>query len=92
MCNQFTFHHQFGIDTGGQNLSNKQTVFFTSVNPMNKEHKDLETINLEAPRHAQYMHTAWKRHQDAVCWVDINLAFEERIEVLSDSIERYHSS
>ena len=33
-----------------------------------------------------------KRHQDAVYWVDINLAMRERIEVLSDSIERHHYS
>ena len=26
---------------------------------------------------AQYLHNAWKRHQDAVYWVDINLAIEQ---------------
>ena len=41
---------------------------------MDKEHKDPDTIDLEAPRLAQYMHKAWKRHQDAVYWVDIDLA------------------
>ena len=35
--------------------------------------KDPETIDLNEPRHAQYMHKVWKRHQNAVCWVDINL-------------------
>ena len=25
-------------------------------------------------RHAQYLHKTWKKHQDAVDWVDINLA------------------
>ena len=59
---------------------------------MDKNHKDPDTIDLEAPRHAQYMHKAWKKHQNTVYWVDINLAIEERIEVLSDSIERDHSS
>ena len=73
-------------------LNNRQTVFFLPVDPMDRNHKDPDTIDLSVPRHAQYMHTAWKRHQDAVYWVDINLAIEERIEVLSDSIERYHSS
>ena len=52
MCNQFTFHHQFGIDTGGQILSKRQTVFFTSVDPTDKNHKDLDTIDLSKPRHA----------------------------------------
>ena len=74
MCNQFTFHHQFRIDTGRTNfLSNRQTVFFLFVNPMDKEHKDLETIDLEAPRLAQYMHKTWKKHQNTVIWVTSNL-------------------
>ena len=29
------------------------------------------------PRHAQYLHNAWKRHQDAENWVDINLAIKK---------------
>ena len=41
---------------------------------MNENHKDPNTIDLNAPRHAQYMHKAWKKHQNTVCWVDINLA------------------
>ena len=39
-----------GLILGGQNLSKRQTVFFTSVDPMNKEHKDPDMIDLEAPR------------------------------------------
>ena len=41
---------------------------------MDKEHKDPETIDLKAPRLAQYMQTAWKKHQNTVYWVDIRLA------------------
>ena len=37
----------------------------------------LHTIDLEAPRLAQYMHKAWKRHQNTVYWVDINLALKK---------------
>ena len=44
---------------------------------MDKEHKDLDTIDLEAPRLAQYMHKAWKKHQNTVYWVDINLALKK---------------
>ena len=55
-----------GLIPGGQNLSKRQTVFFTSVNPMDKEHKDPETVDLKAPRLAQYMHKAWKKHQNTV--------------------------
>ena len=31
-------------------------------------------IDLSVPRHAQYLQKAWKRHQDAVYWVDNHLA------------------
>ena len=57
---------------GGKNLSKRQTVFFLLVNPIDKEHKDLDTIDLEAPRLARYMHKAWKK-QNTVYWVDRNL-------------------
>ena len=63
-----------GLIPGGQSSSKRQTVFFLLVDPMNKSHKDLDVIDLSVPRHAQYLHKAWKRHQDAVFWVDINLA------------------
>ena len=33
-----------GLIRGGQNLSNRQTVFSMLVDPMNKEHKDPETV------------------------------------------------
>ena len=66
-----------GLIPGVQNLSNRQTVFFLSVDPMDKNHKDPDTIDLSVPSHAQYMHKAWKRHQDAVYWVDIDLAIQE---------------
>ena len=68
-----------GLIPGGQNLSNRQTVFFLPVDPMDKNHKDPDTIDLSVPRHAQYMHEAWKKHQNTVYWVDINLAQEKRL-------------
>ena len=42
-----------------------------------KSHKDPDDIDLNVPRYAQYLHNAWKRHQDAVYWVDINLAMKK---------------
>ena len=63
-----------GLIPGGQNLSKRQTVFFLHVNPMDKEHKDPETVDLKAPRLARYMPTAWKKHQNTEYWVDIRLA------------------
>ena len=66
-----------GLISGGQMLSNRQTVFFLPVDPMDESHKDPDVIDLSVPRHAQYLHKAWKRHQDAVYWVDINLAIKK---------------
>ena len=59
---------------GVQNLNNRQKVIFLPVDPMEKNQKNPHVIDLSVPRHAQYLHKAWKRHQDAVFSVDINLA------------------
>ena len=32
---------------------------------------------MNVPRRAQYLHSAWKKHQDAVYWVDIDLAIRK---------------
>ena len=63
-----------GLIPGGQNLSKRQTVFFTSVDPINKGHKDPDVIDLKAPRLAWYKQKVWKKHQNTVYWVDIKLA------------------
>ena len=63
-----------GLIAGGQILSKRQTVFFTSVDPMNKEHRDPNNIALEAPRLAWYKQKKWKKHLNTVYWVDIKLA------------------
>ena len=34
-------------------------------------------FDFSVPRLARYMHKAWKRHQDAVFWVDIDLGIKE---------------
>ena len=66
-----------GLVPGGQNLSRRQTVFFLPVDPRNESHKDPEYIDFSVPRLARYLHSAWKRHQDAVFWVDIDLGIKE---------------
>ena len=55
-------------------MSNRQTVFFLPVDPMNKQQRDPNTIDLEAPRLAWYHQKKWKKHQNTVYWVDIKLA------------------
>ena len=66
-----------GLVPGGQNLSRRQTVFFLPVDPRDESHRDPEYSDFSVPRLARYMHSAWKRHQDAVFWVDIDLAIKE---------------
>ena len=62
-----------GLIPGGQNLSKRQTVFFTSVNPMKKDQREPRELDLTKPRLASYKQQ-WKMHQDTVYWVDIKLA------------------
>ena len=45
-----------GFIPGGENLSNRLTVFFLPVGPMDKEHKDPDTVDLGAPRLAHTVH------------------------------------
>ena len=63
-----------GLIPGGQILSKRQTVFFTSVDFMHKEHRDPNNIDLEAPRLAWYKQKKLKKHQNTVYCVDIKLA------------------
>ena len=62
-----------GLIPGGQNLSRRQTVFFLPLDPRNESHRDPEYIDFSVPRLARYMHSACKRHQDTVFWIDIDL-------------------
>ena len=66
-----------GLILGGQNSSKRQTVFFLPTDPRDKEHQDPEKIDLNVLRRAQYLHNAWKKHQDAVHGVDVNLAIRK---------------
>ena len=66
-----------GLIPGGQDSSKRQTVFFLPIDPRDKEPQDPEHIDFSVPRRAQYLHSAWKKHQDAVFWVDIDLAIRK---------------
>ena len=66
-----------GLILGGQDLSRRQTVIFLPVDPRDESHKDPEHIDFSIPRRARYLHSAWKKHQDAVFWVDIDLAIKK---------------
>ena len=81
-----------GLIPGGQNSSKRQTVFVLPIDPRDEGHQDPAKIDFNEPRRAQYLHSAWKKHQDAVLWVDINLAIQKRIDILSNTIECNYSS
>ena len=62
-----------GLILGGQNLSRRQSVFFLPVDPRDESHRDPENIDYSVPRRARYVQHMWKRHQDTVFWIDIDL-------------------
>ena len=66
-----------GLIPGGQNLSRRHSVFFLPVDPRKEDHKDPEHIDYSVPRHARYLQNTWKRHQDTVFWIDIDLGIKE---------------
>ena len=71
-----------GLVAGGQNSSSeRQTVLFTVVNPTNKDHRDPHKLDLTKPRLASHKQKKWKRHQDTVYWVDIQLAQQKELKV-----------
>ena len=66
-----------GLIPGAQDSSRRRTVFFLPIDPRDKDHEDAEFFKFSVPRRARYVHSAWKKHQDAVFWVDIDLAIKE---------------
>ena len=77
MCHQFTFHHQFGNDTGRSKFEQETDSILSACGYHVQNHKDPDVFDLNVPRRAQYLHNAWKKHQDAVYWVDVNLAIRK---------------
>ena len=70
----------------------RQTVLFTAVNPMDKEHKDPHKLDLTQPRLAWHKQRTSKGHQDTVYWVDFQLAQRKGLEfhqTRSNAIIRY---
>ena len=51
--------------------------YFLPIDPRDKGHQDLAKIDPTVPRRVQYLHSTWKKHQDAVFWVDVNLATQK---------------
>ena len=90
-----------GLIAVGQISSREiQTVFLTAVNPMHKNHKDPQELDLTKPRLASYKRK-WKRHQDTVYWVEKQLAQRKGLKfyqtrsnaiVLYDTLQAYSTS
>ena len=75
-----------GLIPGGQNLGReKQTVFFTAVNPMHKNHQDPREPGLTKPRLASY-----KSAPRYGVLGRFSACSTKRMEVLSNKIERSH--
>ena len=70
------------LTAGGQNSSReRQTVFFTAVNPMNKDHKDPHELDLTKPRLASYKQKKWKKTPGyGVLGLDIQLGQRKGLE------------
>ena len=63
-----------GLIAGGRNASTeRQTVFFTAVNPMEVHLHEQKEFDLTKPRVAVYKEK-WKVHRDAVYWVKFRCA------------------
>ena len=75
---QSSFNCQQWIGTWRSRFEQKTGQYSSlPIDPRDESHRDPERIDFSAPRLARYMHSAWKRHQDAVFWVDIDLAIRE---------------
>ena len=68
-----------GLVPGGEDMSRRQRVFFLPIDPRDESHRDPEHIDFSVPRRARYVHNAWKRHQDAVFLVNIDLVIKEEL-------------
>ena len=77
MCVQFAFYHQFGFNLWRSKFKQKTDSILSAWLILGKSHKDPSVLDLSVPRHAQILHKAWKRHLDALYWVDINLALKK---------------
>ena len=67
----------------------RQMVFFAAVNPMHKNHQAPKELDLTKPRHASYKQK-WKNAPGYGVLSRFSVCSTERIEVLSNKIERNH--
>ena len=85
------------ITNSQKSSRDRQTVLFTAVNPMHKNLKDTQELELTKPRLASYKQK-WKVLQETVYWVDIQLAQRKELKfyetrsnaiILNDTLTAY---
>ena len=74
MCNQFTLHREFRVDTRRTSFEQKTDGILHVCGSNEAGHKDPYVIDLDAPRLVWYKQKVWKKHKNTVYWVDIKLA------------------
>ena len=79
-----------GLIAGGQNSSReRQTVICTAVNPMNKNHKDPQELDLSKPS-LEMCKRKWRSAPGYDVLGRFTVCSTQRIEVPSNKIERNH--
>ena len=78
MCVQSSLYYQQWIDTWRSGFEQKTNSFLLAHWSKRQRSSRSWTYWLLLPRRARCVHSAWKKHQDAVFWVDINLAIQKR--------------
>ena len=90
MCNQFTFHNQFGTDTGRSNFEQTDRQYSCCFWIPWTNHQDSEKIDWDASRLAWYFQKVEETSRRNILGRHQSCS-EERIQVLSHTIERNHS-
>ena len=76
-----------GLIPGGEDdKKGRQTVFFTTVNPMSLHVHKQRDYDVTKPRIAVYI--KWKIHQNTVYWTNLDGCLEEGIDVLTNKTKR----
>ena len=83
MCNQLRFHHQLGINIWRLKfLRNKETVFSLCFIPETRVTRILIRSSwVSRVMDKKYKHETWKRHQNGVYWVDINVVLNKGLKL-----------
>ena len=77
MCIQSSLFYPQWIGTWRSRFEQKTNSILFAHWSQKKWHQDLATIDFNEPRRAQYMQSAWKKHQDAVFWVDFDPSIQK---------------